>query len=330
MTYLKIVSKGWEGYNGHLNIITFKNGVSTTPVPQLIADRIAGAVSVVACDAEGNTDENPAAVGIQNRLVSESAARAPIAEPLTRMTDKEKSLEAKLDAARSLTAPVEHLYTRAELEQIADEKGIKGVRVVGDAWQVKGKAIPVLINSILAAQAEFIAQRNAALESAGGPVRKATLSAEETAAAEAEKEVIPDAIGFEGMAEAYQGPEGIVVPAAALIEAALKNSGRSLTGWNKERNHIRKEAIEAELEALALHYGMKFTPVVAEEPKAEAPKSDEPAPVVAPEGAKEGEGDEKRDPEEVKSEGNPADEAGDTSEEQSQEQGSEDGASKEA
>lgn len=276
MTYLKIVSKGWEGYNGHLNIISFKDGVSTTPVPQLIADRIAGAVSVVKCDAEGNVGEKPEAVGIQNRLVSESAARAAILEPLERMTEKEKTFEAKLDAARSLTAPVETLYTRAELEAIADEKGIKGVRVVGDAWKVKGKAIPVLIESILAAQAEFITQRNAALEKTGGPVRKATLSAEDVAVEEVAQEEIPAPAGFEGIADAYQGPEGIIVSGLALIETALKNSGRSLTGWNKERDHIRKEAIEAELEALALHYGIQFKPFVAEvEPEVPA---EEPAP----------------------------------------------------
>lgn len=275
MNHLKIISKGWQGYNGQLNIIAFKNGVSTEPVPPRIADRIAGSISVVACDADGNEIEGDARVGIQHRLVTESAARAPLLTDLPRQNDSEKTLERKLDAAKALKAPLEHLFTRQELEEIADEKGIKGLRQIGDAWVVKARSIPDLIEQILATQSKFIADRNAALDRKGGPVRKHTLAAEDVENVEETPEEVLIPIGFEAMAPEYQGPENIVIPAEALINSALKNSGKSLTGWNALADDKRKEAIENEIAALSEHYGVELQPIVAELESSDQPENGE-------------------------------------------------------
>jgi hypothetical protein len=263
MHYLKTVSKGWQGYTGHLNIIPFKNGISTEPVSQTIADRIAGAVAVVACDADGNEIEGDANVGIQYRLVSEAATRAALAAPLARQSDGDKSMEEKLDASKALKSPVDTFYTQEDLEKIADEGGIKALRVVGDKWKVKGKAIVDLMKEILSAQAKFVALRNAALEKSGGQILKATQRADEIEAEVTLVDDVPVALGFEGMAAEYQGPNDVVIPADALINAALKHSGKSLTGWNAWRDSERKVAIEAELEALSRHYGVDVKAVEA-------------------------------------------------------------------
>ncbi|QIG69075.1 hypothetical protein EVB78_042 [Rhizobium phage RHph_N1_15] len=259
MNYLKIVSKGWQGYNGQLNIISFKDGVSTEPVPPRIADRIAASVQVVQCDAEGNEGEVAVSVGVQHRLISETAARAAIATTLSTQTDADKAMEAKLDAARALTAPIETLFTRVDLEKVADEKGIKGLRDIGEKWLVKGRGIPELIEKILAAQSEFLKLRNQKIEQAGGTVLKATTQATDEALAEVQPEEVVVAAGYESLAVEYSVGD-VIVPAATLVEQALKNSGKSLTGWNNLRDEDRKLAIDAEIEALSLHYGAALVP----------------------------------------------------------------------
>ncbi|TDW20410.1 hypothetical protein EV128_12540 [Rhizobium azibense] len=266
MHYLKIVSTGWQGYNGQLNIITFKDGVSTEPVPPRIADRIAASVRVVQCDADGNEGDAPVNVGVQHRLISETASRAAIAGTLATQTEAEKSMEAKLDAARVLTAPVETLFTRADLEKIVDEKGIKGLRDIGDKWLVKGRSIPEIIEKILAAQSDFLRLRNQKLEAVGGSVLKATtLATEEGDNPEGvvEPEEVLTVAGYEGLAVEYMVGD-IIVTGATLAESALKNSGKSLTGWNNLEDHERKLLIDAEIEAIEKHYGAKLKLVGSE------------------------------------------------------------------
>ncbi|AGC36048.1 hypothetical protein B7L88_gp004 [Rhizobium phage RHEph10] len=261
MNYLKIVSKGWQGYTGQLNIISFKNGVSTEPVPPRIADRIAASVQVVECDAKGKAAKVPVRVGVQHRLITETAARAAIATSLETQTDADKSMEAKLDAARSLTAPVETLFTRPELEKIADDSGMKGLRDIGDKWTVKGRGIPELIEKILVAQSKFLQLRNQKMDQAGGSVLKATTLATAEEEATVAVDETPAVAGYEGLPAEYHVGD-VVVPGVTLIEFALKNSGKSLTGWNALRDSERKTLIDQEVAALEEHYGAKLEPVV--------------------------------------------------------------------
>ncbi|QIG75614.1 hypothetical protein EVC20_043 [Rhizobium phage RHph_Y2_17_1] len=264
MNYLKIVSKGWQGYTGQLNIISFKDGVSTEPVPPRIADRIAASVQVVECDAKGKVPKVAVLVGVQHRLISETAARAAIATSLQTQTDADKSMEAKLDAARSLTAPVETLFTRPDLEKIADDSGMKGLRDIGDKWAVKGRGIPELIEKILAAQSQFLQLRNQKMDQAGGSVLKATTlaTAEEEAAVVVDE--TPAVATYEGLPAEYRVGD-VIVPGATLAELALKNSGKSLTGWNALLDSERKPLIDQEIAALEAHYGAKLEPVIASE-----------------------------------------------------------------
>jgi hypothetical protein len=298
MHYLKIVSKGWQGYTGQLNIISFKDGVSTEPVPPRIADRIAASVQVVQCDEKGKAAKKPVAVGVQHRLISETAARAIITTSLQTQSEADKSLEAKLDAARSLTAPVETLFTRVDLEKIADDTGMKGLRDIGDKWKVKGRGIPELIEKILKAQAQFLQLRNQKMDQAGGSVLKATTLATEEEEATIAVDETPAVAGVEDMAAEYTVLANIVT-AADLFESALRNSGKSLTGWNALRDNERKILVDQEIAALEEHYGAKLEPVVVGEAPAEDVKEQEapaePEEQEAPAGEGEGAEGEKTD-----------------------------------
>ena len=65
--------------------------------------------------------------------------------------------EAVLTHSR-VVAPAENIeekvvkYTREQLEQVADEKGMAGLRRIADEFGLKGKSIPGLIEAILQKQ----------------------------------------------------------------------------------------------------------------------------------------------------------------------------------
>jgi hypothetical protein len=274
MHYLKIVSNGWQGFNGQLNIITFKDGVSTEPVPPRVADRIAASVRVVQCDAEGNEGEESVNVGIQHRLISEAASRAPVAKPLSLQTEADKKMEARLDAARSLTAPIDKLFTRVDLEKLADEQGIKGLRDVGKAWEITGRSIPEVIDKILAAQAEYIKLRNQKMDNAGGQVLKATTRAtEDEPTLIVEVDDTPGVAGVAALPAEFKVGE-VIIPQTTLCDLALKNSGKSLTGWNALEDDDRLLLVEKEIAALETHYGAKLEPVGSEEPQDDQPATE--------------------------------------------------------
>lgn len=277
MDYLKIVSKGWQGYNGQLNIITFKDGVSTEPVDRRIADRIAASVSVVRCNADGTEGEEIEPVGPQHRLISETLVRAAVTTSLATQSEADKAMEARLDAARVLTAPLETLFTREELEKVADGTGMKGLREVGDKWNVRGRAIPELIDKILAAQSEFLQLRNQKLDEVGGQILKATtLATDEVTEVEAVEDASEDlvAAGADTLAPEYKIGD-VIVPVSTLIEAALTHSGKSLTGWNALSDNDRLVHIEKEIAALEAHYGSKLEPI-GDTPAPSVPNTEEP------------------------------------------------------
>jgi hypothetical protein len=274
MNYVKIVSKGWAGYTGQLNVISFRNGISTEPVPNGILDRIAAVTQLVACDAEGNEVGEGEHLGIQNRMIGGVTMRAPVAVALSRQTDEEKALEGVLDASKVLKAPVEKLYSREELEAIADKAGLKGLREIGDKWKVRSKSIGDLIARILTVQDKFTKQRAALAEKTPTTLRTHTLPAEEEAAVDAVPEEALVPAGNPLLAAEYYVDDA-VIPAETIINSALKNSGKSLSGWNALSDADRLEHLLAEIYALEQHFGKKLTDVAPhEEVKTDAPADD--------------------------------------------------------
>lgn len=305
MNHIKITSKGWAGFNGQLSIVTFKDGVSVEPVPQIYIDRIAASVTIVACDAKGK-ELDGTALGIQNRLVGGVTLRADVVEPMARMSDQEKVLEDKLDANKSLVQPTEKLYTSDELTAIADKSGIKGLREIGNLWAVKGRAIPELITEILRAQSEFLAKREAIASQPQAATLRHTTRAEEVDVASVEVPDAPTIAGFEGLPEIYLAGER-EIKSTQILEIALKRSGKSLTGWNTLTDRERQEFFDAEIVGLSKHFKVdlvaKPAPVVEEKTDAPEKTADAPAPEKAEETPADSTEPENGDPEKDADEG---------------------------
>lgn len=158
---LKIVAAGWEGFTGPLCAVNFTDGVSDETLSRLQIDRIAAIIQCDLVDASG-TDVGQAGAAV--REANRSGVEAPV-EGLDTMTPEELAAERKRAMDEMLKNPASKLYTEAELEDIADKTGIKGVREIGDKWGVKERAIGKLIFLILQAQSEYmanVAKRDAA------------------------------------------------------------------------------------------------------------------------------------------------------------------------
>lgn len=274
MKKLKIVSKGWQGYTGYLGITEFKDGVSVDPVPRHIADRMTG----IAMFEEINEDGENVQAGIAHRLVAESAARIPVQAPLQRQSMAERIEEERLDALRNEKPPVQRFYKSGELQKIADEKGMKGLRVIGDSWGVKARSIPNIIGEILRAQSGYLEKRNKKLEQLSERARQAAEEAEIDRELRAEKERKEQAeidrlastlAGHDDLAPVYTVDDK-VIPDAVIIDGAWRTSAKTVTGWNALDPNKRWEFIAGELARLADVYGAKLKPIEKiEEPQSE-------------------------------------------------------------
>lgn len=150
---LKIVQKGYEGYNGPIGEYEFVDGISTETIPLNVRDRLAAAFQMVEIDEDGTE----LAASVADRLVRDRANVIERTAPLKRMSDEDKAEEniAVLLGKEKLKP----LLNREALEAAAADGGIAAVRKLAEPWNVKSKSIPELIAMIEKAQADYRADR---------------------------------------------------------------------------------------------------------------------------------------------------------------------------
>lgn len=125
---IKIVQPGWEGFTGNFGSIDFKDGVSVNDVSDMEAARIGAVVRV-----ENDEGHDPS---MAQRIIDTYDQPAPQGKTTIEAAEEPQ--------------PECKFYTAAELEEVADKKGIKGLREIADPLGVKGKSIGELIHEILA------------------------------------------------------------------------------------------------------------------------------------------------------------------------------------
>jgi hypothetical protein len=154
-----IKAAGWEGYTGPLGTYLFKDGKSTGKIPVRAALRIGSSIE---CYDEHDRRLHPSTYVIHESPSSIEATsvtypvgdvpEAPIYTPVTKSV--EKAAEIDTTPTREMVGgQLRDIYTRAQLEAIADKKGIDGLRSIGEAKGVKGKSVVELIDKILGAEA---------------------------------------------------------------------------------------------------------------------------------------------------------------------------------
>jgi hypothetical protein len=135
---LRLTQPGWESYSGQMGVIQFKDGMSEGDVLEIDAVRVS---AVLLCEWE-----NGATSSVTRRLVEEANTPAPDLE-----TQRAADL-AKVTAAQPKKEKPR--FTEAELEAIADKKGITGLREAAEPFGIKSNSIRGLIDAMLKAATE--------------------------------------------------------------------------------------------------------------------------------------------------------------------------------
>jgi len=148
-TKVKITEPGWETFTGNFGGVEFVNGASEREITEFEMARIAGSVRVV--DIATGKQLNDAATLSENiGTVLEPRDEASKISPKAF-----EDLQKPADAAPAAPG-VAKTYTNDELLAIADKNGIAGLRDIAAPLNVKGRAIPELIENILAAQSATV------------------------------------------------------------------------------------------------------------------------------------------------------------------------------
>jgi hypothetical protein len=138
---LRIIQQGWQGYSDTLGGVRFVDGVSAEPVSQAVAQRLAAILQIETVTEDGGAGVNPS----PSQVLIDSADKPASVDlkPAVMTTDVGvKVLERGVDAVQ---------WTREELEKIASDKGIGGLREITEGTDIKGNKIVDLIEKILKA-----------------------------------------------------------------------------------------------------------------------------------------------------------------------------------
>jgi len=170
---VRITEPGWETFTGQFAEVEFADGVSTVELSGFQIARLGASVRLESLD------------GLQ---------QSPSAD-LVRHAEMNADDAAGFDAVNLEVAPgkeLKKIYTRAELEEVADKEGIAGLRLIGDTHGIKSRKIVELMELILKAQSGD--EKPAEEPKVEAPV-------EETKAKEPVEEVKSDETAKEGEAE---------------------------------------------------------------------------------------------------------------------------------
>ena len=136
---LRIVEPGLANYTGPIGGEEFVDGVSMHPVSWREANRIGAAMQVEDYDEPGYR-VSPAEQMFRIRTT-------PADDSQVNAVGRAIMVDGEIKEAATL-------YTRKDLEEIADKRGLAGLREVAAQWNVSARAINDMITRILEAQLE--------------------------------------------------------------------------------------------------------------------------------------------------------------------------------
>lgn len=136
---VRLLQAGYEQFTGQLGRNFFVDGLSVEPLLPVHAHFIG---STMAAEYEDGGTINPAlnyalSMGDAPDVASEKAG---------------EKVQEMLETDAAAASSVKEVYTREQLEEIADKRGIKGLREIGDVLGVRANSVSALIDDILKAQ----------------------------------------------------------------------------------------------------------------------------------------------------------------------------------
>ena len=146
--HITMVGKGLRGHNGFLGRHEFKDGRSVKPIPIRDALRIAAGIACI------DDDEKPLHPTTHKMRYNPSRRPAPNVRylPGERESGNEVKAQPKPSANAPKDAATRDQYSRQDLEEIADQQGIEGLRKIAESYNVKDRSIQGLITGIIQAE----------------------------------------------------------------------------------------------------------------------------------------------------------------------------------
>jgi hypothetical protein len=150
---IKFIAPDLAKFSGMYGSIEFVDGVSVEHVTQADVD-LYGAISTIEVLGDDFTPEMPYSEA--KHLVATMTSLPTLAELQAQAASAVHAMMAPpgADLAPELVAPAV-LYTKEQLEAIADKEGIAGLREIGTPLNVRATSISKLIQEIMEAQAPF-------------------------------------------------------------------------------------------------------------------------------------------------------------------------------
>ena len=153
---LKLTGKQFKNFTGQLGSINWVNGVSETDVDPLEANRIASLVGAKFLDGS-DASECDKIISIKDMASPYRQESRPLTVEEIKQLEKERNkrpLDIKLEKEKAQKQAEKakeetKLYTKEELESIADKQGINGLRDIAVQFGVTSNSISSLIYKIL-------------------------------------------------------------------------------------------------------------------------------------------------------------------------------------
>lgn len=143
---LKLTQAGFETYTGQMGVVMFKDGLSEGDVLPIDAIRIAAAIGA---EWEDGTAANVGQMYLNNMDAPAHVGGGDLSNLSMPVEGKDEPQGESEQTQPNVQAT--HL-TREELEAVADEKGIAGLREIAEPMNVKGTSIVGLMDAIIKAQ----------------------------------------------------------------------------------------------------------------------------------------------------------------------------------
>lgn len=141
---IKFTSPVMAAFTGMFGSIEFLDGVSVNAVS---ANDVRLYRAIESIEVIGNDETD-------NRTYDDIKDIEAISSNLPTLADLQRmEAEANPAPAEAPQAAPGVIYTQAQLEAIADEKGIQGIRDIAEPMDIRGTSISKLIQAILASQA---------------------------------------------------------------------------------------------------------------------------------------------------------------------------------
>lgn len=162
MPYIKLVEPGFEGYNGKLSRVQFKDGVSVEPLSQRDAERLGNILRITELETGKPVSYTQYMAENSGSSAAQLEIQFPTFVPIEREEDKPKRKD-KVGAPKQIRDFTPHAemppmdYTQESLEKIADEGGIQGIREFAKGYGLNGRSIGELIKTLIKMKERAIA-----------------------------------------------------------------------------------------------------------------------------------------------------------------------------